>query len=169
VRIFVSGGLDEHDLAAFVAHGAPIDAAGVGTRVGVSADWPYLDSAYKLVAYDGRAVAKFSTGKATLPGAKQIFRSPGLRDQIGQRHERPPRDSVGILEPVMRAGRPVHSPEVLAAARSRFEGDLHQLLASARELTSPHPPETVLTPALQSLNEKVQGALRSRVAAEATK
>jgi hypothetical protein len=40
VRIFVSGGLDEHNLARFVAAGTPIDAAGVGTRLGVSADAP---------------------------------------------------------------------------------------------------------------------------------
>jgi nicotinate phosphoribosyltransferase len=32
VRIFVSGGLDEHDLARLVAAGAPIDGAGVGGR-----------------------------------------------------------------------------------------------------------------------------------------
>ena len=38
VRIFVSGGLDEHDLARFVAQRAPIDAVGIGTRLGVSDD-----------------------------------------------------------------------------------------------------------------------------------
>src|SRR5665213_3388690 len=79
-RIFVSGGLDEYDLARFVAAGVPINAAGVGTHLGVSADAPYLDSAYKLVAYDGRPVAKLSPGKATLPGPKQVFRSAHLQD-----------------------------------------------------------------------------------------
>jgi nicotinate phosphoribosyltransferase len=38
--------------------------------MGVSADAPYLDSAYKLVAYDGRPVMKLSAGKTTWPGAK---------------------------------------------------------------------------------------------------
>src|ERR687891_2821978 len=54
VQIFASGGLDEHVIAALTATGAPIDAYGVGTKVGVSEDAPALDSVYKLVAYDGR-------------------------------------------------------------------------------------------------------------------
>jgi nicotinate phosphoribosyltransferase len=40
VRIFASGGLDEHAIADLVARRAPIDAYGVGTKVGVSADAP---------------------------------------------------------------------------------------------------------------------------------
>ena len=50
-QIFASGGLDEYAIAGLAARGAPIDAYGVGTKMGVSADAPYLDSAYKLVAY----------------------------------------------------------------------------------------------------------------------
>jgi len=37
-----SGGLDEHAIAALVASRAPIDAYGVGTKMGVCADTPYL-------------------------------------------------------------------------------------------------------------------------------
>ena len=66
VRIVVSGGLDEHRIADLVAAGAPVDVAGIGTRLGVSADAPYLDTVYKLVAYDGRPVAKLSASKETL-------------------------------------------------------------------------------------------------------
>jgi nicotinate phosphoribosyltransferase len=64
VRIFASGGLDEHAIADLVARRAPIDAYGVGTKVGVSADAPYLDTAYKLVAYDGRPVMKLSRARS---------------------------------------------------------------------------------------------------------
>src|SRR5207249_12299311 len=74
VRIFASGGLDEADVDRLVAAGAPIDAFGVGTRVGVSADAPYLDSVYKLVEYDGRPVLKLSAEKSTEPGRKPVFR-----------------------------------------------------------------------------------------------
>ncbi|MBB5157521.1 nicotinate phosphoribosyltransferase [Saccharopolyspora phatthalungensis] len=49
-RIMASGGFDEHALAELAE--APIDLFGVGTRMGVSADAPSLDSAYKLVEYD---------------------------------------------------------------------------------------------------------------------
>ncbi len=79
-------------LADLVAGDAPVDAAGVGTRLAVSDDAPYLESVYKLVEYDGRPVAKQSTGKASLPGAKQVFRRTGLVDTLALREEDgPPR------------------------------------------------------------------------------
>lgn len=165
VRIFVSGGLDEHDLAALVADDAPVDAAGVGTRLGVSADAPYLDSAYKLVAYDGRPTAKLSSGKVTLPGAKQVFRGAGLRDWLGLRSEEPPPGTIRLLEAVMVNGRrsePVTDPpQALTAARARFEADLAELPETARALTDPRAPVPALTPALQRLADDVHGALRA--------
>ena len=76
-RIFASGGLDEYAIADLVAGGAPVDAYGVGTKMGVSADAPCLDSAYKLVAYACLPVMKLSPGKVSQPGAKQVYRGPG--------------------------------------------------------------------------------------------
>lgn len=64
-RILDRAGLDEESMDRFLAAGAPIDAFGVGTRMDVSADAPYLDMAYKLVEYEGRHVLKTSAGKAT--------------------------------------------------------------------------------------------------------
>jgi nicotinate phosphoribosyltransferase len=161
VRIFASGGLDEHDLARFVASGAPIDAAGVGTRMGVSADAPYLDSAYKLVAYAGRPVAKLSTAKATLPGPKQVFRGPHLTDTIGLRDEPAPAGTSPLLEQVMRNGRALRPPAPVAAARARFEADLDALPASARDLSSPTAPVADITPALRELTSQVQAGARN--------
>ncbi|MGH9040166.1 MAG: nicotinate phosphoribosyltransferase, partial [Acidimicrobiia bacterium] len=82
VNIFASGGLDEYSIARLVAAGAPVDGFGVGTAYGVSEDAPTLESVYKLVEVDGRPVAKASTGKATLPGAKQVWRRPGFGGDI---------------------------------------------------------------------------------------
>ncbi|MBO0713142.1 MAG: nicotinate phosphoribosyltransferase [Acidimicrobiales bacterium] len=158
VRIIVSGGLDEHDLARFVAEGAPIDAAGVGTRLGVSADVPYLDSVYKLVAYDGRPVAKRSTGKATLPGAKQIFRGPAFADTLALREEAPPGGDLPLLEPVMVAGRRVRQPDSLPVARARLEADLGELPEDARHLVTPVPPVVARSPGLEQLTRQVQDA-----------
>ena len=87
-----SGGLDEYALDDLVRAGAPIDGYGVGTKIGVAADAPYLDTAYKLVQYGERPVFKLSPGKATLPGRKQVFRGPGLVDQVGLRDQPPPRE-----------------------------------------------------------------------------
>jgi nicotinate phosphoribosyltransferase len=162
VRIFVSGGLDEHDLARFVATGAPIDAAGVGTRLGVSADAPYLDSAYKLVAYDSRPVAKLSQGKATLPGPKQVFRGPRLRDEIGCRDEAPPAGTASLLEVMTQSGQRLGRADTLAGARVRFEADLAELPDAARDLTNPLAPFAAITPRLSRLTEQVRATARQR-------
>jgi len=160
VRILVSGGLDEHDVARMVADGTPVDAAGIGTRLGVSADAPTLDSAYKLVSLGDRPVMKLSPGKATLPGAKQVFRGPGLRDVIGLRHEAPPAGTRPLLEQVMRDGRctrpAADAPAAVVAARLRFEADLAELPAPARDLDRPRPPVAGRTAALRRLTDRVR-------------
>ncbi|MEV6099909.1 nicotinate phosphoribosyltransferase [Nocardia sp. NPDC051981] len=164
VRIFASGGLDEHDLAAFVSLQVPIDAVGVGTRMGVSADAPYLDSAYKLVEYDGQPVTKLSTGKATMPGPKQVFRGSGLRDVIARRDEPTPAAAHPLLEPVMRAGRRIAVAEGVAMCRGRFEADLAQLPGAARDLSVPVAPVAEITPQLRLLTAEVQQQARRRTA-----
>lgn len=157
VRIFVSGGLDEHDIEHLVLAGAPVDAAGIGTRWGVSADAPYLDSAYKLVNYGGRGVAKRSPGKASLPGAKQVFRGPGLVDVLGLRDEAGPAGTTPLLRLAMTAGRRVAEPEPLDAARGRFEADLATVPSGALDLSSPVAPAPTLSPALRELAVRVEG------------
>lgn len=77
VAIFASGGLDEDRIAALVADGAPIDGFGVGSSLTTSSDAPVLDCAYKLQEYAGLARRKLSTGKATWPGRKQVWRRHG--------------------------------------------------------------------------------------------
>jgi nicotinate phosphoribosyltransferase len=159
VRIFVSGGLDEHDIAALVESGVPVDAVGVGTRLGVSADAPFLDSAYKLVSYGGRAVAKFSPGKATYPGAKQVFRGDGLVDLLGLADEPPMPDTHPLLEVVMVEGHRVRSRDpvqALAAAQARFETDLGDLPGPVRRLRNPAPLYPTLTAALARLTNEVR-------------
>lgn len=106
VKIIASGGLDEDSVAALTAAGAPIDAYGVGTRMGVSADAPSLDSAYKLVAYGDRPVMKLSEGKVTQPGPKQVYRAvtTGI-DVLALRDEPPPTGYEPLLVQVMSHGR----------------------------------------------------------------
>src|SRR5260370_16221317 len=100
VRIFASGGLDDLSIDKLVRDGALIDAFGVGTRMGVSADHPYLDTAYKLVCYDGRPVMKLSRGKVSEPGSKQVFRrSRPFGDLIGLDDEDAPPGRERPLEP----------------------------------------------------------------------
>ncbi len=74
VKIFVSGGLDEYEIEKIVKLNAPIDGFGVGTKVIVSDDVPYLDIVYKLTEYNGEGKFKKSKGKQTVPFQKQVFR-----------------------------------------------------------------------------------------------
>lgn len=140
-RIVVSGGLDEYDVEAFVAGQVPVDVFAVGTKVGTSADRPYVESAYKLVEYAGRPVMKLSTEKVSDPGPKQVFRRPGLDDTLGTRDEPTPPGSEPLLQPVMLGGRrtgPSETPaEAVAAARRRFRSDLEQLDPAQRRLRGP--------------------------------
>ncbi len=163
VRIFVSGGLDEYDLERFAAEDAPIDAAGVGTRMGVSADAPSLDSAYKLVAYDGRPVRKLSAGKATLPGAKQVWRrSPIEEDLLAQREEPGADGREPLLVPVMRAGARVTRPDGIEAARARLSRDLSALPPEALALHQPVPPRVRVSDRLAVLAREVTDGLGRR-------
>src|SRR6056297_1763247 len=63
VKIFASGGLDEFDISNMVQQRSPIDGFGVGTKMGVSNDLPYLDMVYKLTIYAGQGCFKKSPGK----------------------------------------------------------------------------------------------------------
>ena len=108
-----------------LAKGAAIDAFGVGTKLGVSADAPYFDIVYKLVRFDGRGVRKYSPGKATLAGDKQVFRktAPGGRyqeDIIGESTERFD-NTVMLLEKVMENGRLLWPSPTLEKLRDRFQ------------------------------------------------
>jgi nicotinate phosphoribosyltransferase len=136
VRIFASGGLDEFEVDRLVRAGAPIDAFGVGTRIGVSADAPYLDSAYKLVEYDGRPMMKLSSNKSTPPGRKQVFRGP-VGDTIGLRDEPLPDGHEPLLVPVMRAGERTGPHRTLETARALFAADLERLPVGAKRIEEP--------------------------------
>jgi nicotinate phosphoribosyltransferase len=162
VRIVASGGLDDVDIERLVKGGAPIDAFGVGTRLGVSADAPYLDTVYKLVDVDGRPVSKLSPGKASLPGRKQLFRGerPG-DDRLALRDEAAPSGSVPLLARVMTGGRREQPEEPLDKARERFREDLAALPQEAMRLADPVAPEPRITDALRELSERVKADIAS--------
>jgi len=160
VRIFASGGLDETDVDRLVSAAAPVDAFGVGTRVGVSADAPYLDSVYKLVEYDGRPVLKLSVAKATEPGRKQVFRGAG-GDVIALRDEPAPPGTEPLLVPVMLKGRRTGPPRNLETARHLFETDLARLHEPVKRMQDPEQPVATVSDALKRLTEETRAeALR---------
>src|SRR6476659_6017971 len=139
VKILVSGGLDEHDIAELLARGAPVDGFGIGTRLTTSADAPSLDLVYKLVHYDGRDVLKLSAGKRTWVGAKQVARRIGADgrlagDTLLLADEPLPPDTVGLLEPVLRGGELLRAHPALREIRTRCAAQLAMLPESMRRL-----------------------------------
>jgi nicotinate phosphoribosyltransferase len=140
VRVFASGGLDEDAIDRLLAAGAPIDAFGIGTRMNVSADAPYVDMAYKLVQHDGRDVLKLSPGKETWPGEKQVYRRLGpdgrfSGDVLALADEPSPApDAEAMLQPVMVDGRLVAAHPPLTAIRDRCAHQLAALPEAVRKL-----------------------------------
>lgn len=163
VRIFASGGLDELELHRLVTAGAPIDAFGVGTRVGVSADAPTLDSAYKLVEYDGRPMMKLSSQKTTAPGRKQVFRGPD-GDTIGLREESLPGHEP-LLVPVMTGGERTGPHRTLDTARALFRADLQRLPDPIKAIERPERLEPRFSDVLRALTETARADALRRSAA----
>jgi nicotinate phosphoribosyltransferase len=148
VTIFASGNLDEHRVAQLVAAGAPIDGFGIGTALVTSSDGPSLDMVYKLQAYAGVARRKRSEGKATWPGAKQVWREfdAGTATMRGDRLQRLDEPGAGqaLLQPVMRGGRRVAAHPTLEQIRAHHAQQMRAVPRPWRDLAPapvPYPVE----------------------------
>ena len=137
VTIFASGGLDEDYLAEMTAASAPIDGFGLGTSLTTSSDVPALDCAYKLQEYAGLARRKRSTGKATWPGRKQVWRRYGGDGRMAgdvMSLESDPHDGEPLIVQAMKDGRRVGPKPSLAEIRARAAQELERLPQDLREL-----------------------------------
>jgi nicotinate phosphoribosyltransferase len=130
-QIFASGAFDEYKIKKVITEGADIDAFGVGTKMGVSGDAPYLDIVYKLVQYAGRPVLKLSSEKETLAFEKQVYRFQAedgqlKKDVIGLREEEFP-ESESLLLKVMEQGHIISPPLPLPQIRETFTKEFARL------------------------------------------
>ena len=160
--IFASGNIDEYRIHDLVAGGAPIDGFGVGTSLVTSSDAPYLDAVYKLQEYAGKARRKRSTGKATWPGRKQVYRycdRRGLFEHDVVTVEGDEQGGEPLLVPVMRKGRRLQAAESLAAIRERASAQLAKLPERLRALEPAASPYRIeISPALRKLADQVDHA-----------
>ncbi|NPA90981.1 MAG: nicotinate phosphoribosyltransferase [Chloroflexi bacterium] len=138
VQIFLSGDLDEYRIRDLLAAGAVADAFGVGTRMGTSADAPYVGGVYKLVEDETGLKIKLSTGKLTLPGRKQVYRSyedGRMRyDVIALADEPPPEGTVPLLREIIRKGELVADLPTLSEIRERAAREMRALPDPLREI-----------------------------------
>jgi nicotinate phosphoribosyltransferase len=133
-KIMVSGDLNEYRIRDMLAQAACVDAFGVGTELATSADAPNLAAVYKMVEVEAngrtRYTAKYSADKATLPGAKQVFRY-AEHDRVSRAGE----DGAGgepLLEPVIIGGRRRSALPDAAVARERCAAELRRVRPGRR-------------------------------------
>lgn len=163
VQIFVSGDLDERAISTMLAGGAPVDAFGVGTRLGVSDDAPYLPVVYKLVADADGGRLKLSPGKETLPGPKQVWRRYDEATMVGDVIAVAGEDVAGavpMLIPVMRDGRLLGPPEALGVIRDRRATQVAALPPPLRKIDGTAPYPVQLSPGLRELRARLAGEHR---------
>ncbi len=161
--IFASGNLDEYRLRELLQAGAPIGGFGIGTRMDVSSDAPYLDCAYKLQEYAGIPRRKRSEGKSTWAGRKQVWRhydEAGRLDHDCLATADEQREGEALLQPVMQDGQRTMPQESLDEIRQRVLDGLQQLPEPLRELETaalPYPVE--VTPTLQAVTREADARI----------
>jgi nicotinate phosphoribosyltransferase len=164
VNIFASGDLEEFKIAQLLEDGAPINAFGVGTKMGTSADRPYLDGIYKLCetqTADGSftPIMKLSKDKITLPGRKQIYRFTGgdgtlRKDVIALADEQV--DGEPLLIKVMQKGQLTYQMPTLKEIQAYAKGNLALVPAQYKALTNAPTYPVELSQKLLKLIEKVR-------------
>jgi nicotinate phosphoribosyltransferase len=162
-QIFVSGDLDEWRIAEIVASGAPVDAFGVGGALSTASDAPAPGGVYKLVEIERGGlpvpIMKFSAGKETVPGRKQVWRlfdkQIAAGDVLGLTAEAGPVGAQRLLKRVMVNGRREEPSEPLDRARSRCLEAVARLPAAVRRLQDPAPYPVHTSDALASIIDRL--------------
>jgi nicotinate phosphoribosyltransferase len=140
-QIIGSGDLDEQKIRALLQSGAPFDGFGVGSSISAVTDLPSLSAVYKLVSVEqdgrGRGVMKRSSGKATMPGRKQVWRvsehGTAELDIIGL-HDEPPPVGNPLLVTVMKNGSRCATLEDLPQARERCRQSVSAMPADVTDV-----------------------------------
>lgn len=167
VRIFASGDLDEFKIAELLKNGAKIDAFGVGTKMGTSADKPYVDVIYKLcetMSEKGKfsPIMKLSEGKVTLPGRKQVYRFKDkngnfAKDMIALADEKIKGEP--LLVKVMEKGEIIYDFPSLDEIRATAAESLSKLPEKYKKLTSAPTYPVELSQDLEALIKKLKKKL----------
>ena len=158
VTIFASGDLDEYALRDMLGSGAPVDGFGIGTRMDTSSDVPYLDCAYKLEEYAGKARRKRSEGKQTWPGRKQVYRSYNRDGRMVSdvvTVEGDTQQGEPLIVAVMRGGKRLAEGPTLADIRNHASVNLARLPEPLRKLQEPYSYQVEISGALHELAERV--------------
>ncbi len=169
VKIFASGDLDEYKITELITKDAKIDAFGVGTKMGTSADHPYTDVIYKLSeTQNGEGefspIMKLSEGKITLPARKQVYRlkdSKGnyTKDLITLADEEA--EGEPLLVKVMENGKITKKLPALSEIRATAAENLSKLPEQYKKLTNAPTYPVELSQALKDLIKELKLKIRN--------
>jgi nicotinate phosphoribosyltransferase len=167
VTIFASGSVDEYVLERLLQKKAPIDGFGIGTHMDTSADAPYLDCAYKLVEYAGKARRKRSEGKGLWPGRKQVYRSyDDTGSMVGDvlSLEDDKLQGEALIRPVMKGGRRLSASVPFRHLRERALNELERLPESLKGLDQAPPYLVTVSEAIRNLAREVDAEPKPQTA-----
>ncbi len=160
-KIVATSDLDEYRIRDLVQGGAPIDAFGVGTQLATSADAPSMGAIYKIVELSiggiKRFTAKFSEGKVSVPGAKQVFRDEA-RDVIARSGECGRGEA--LMRPVILGGELVEQLSTLEESRARAAESIAKLPERLRGLEIAEPWPVIYSRELRELIEQTKRNLK---------
>ncbi len=170
VEIFASGNLDEYKIYELLKKGARIDNFGVGTKMGVSQDAPFVDVIYKISeVMDGEGnflpTMKLSQAKTTLPGRKQAYRirdSKGsfLKDILALEGEKV--KGLPLLREVVHKGNIIYTKPTLSQIRDLTGRNLAALPDRYKRLTKPAAYPVIISQQLKNLIKDLSFQIKKR-------
>ena len=170
VKIFASGNLDEYKIYKLLKQGARIDNFGVGTKMGVSCDAPFIDVIYKISEVTDQQgnflpTMKLSQQKTTLPGRKQVYRvydSKGRfrRDTLALEREKT--GGLPLLKEAVRKGKIVYGKPTLHKIREFTKEGLSALAEKYKRLIRPAVYPVVVSRKLKRLAKGLALEVRKR-------
>lgn len=136
--IFASGDINEAEILRLKSLGSPIDGYGIGTKLVTGAP---VNGVYKLVEIDNIPVAKKSSGKQSIAGRKQIWRSfeDGVvkGDRLTHIAALPQADEQPLLELIMHNGELLKTLDNLEAIAQRTRKSVQSLPSTVRNIANP--------------------------------
>jgi nicotinate phosphoribosyltransferase len=170
VKIFASGNLDEYKIYELLKRGAKIDNFGVGTKMGVSQDAPFVDVIYKISeVMDGEGnflpTMKLSESKTTLPGRKQVYRLRDskqrfLKDILALEGERI--EGLPLLTEVVRKGQITYAKPTLSQIRDSTRRNLAALGENYKRLIKPTAYPVIISRQLKNLVRELSFQIKKR-------
>ncbi|MGD9014877.1 MAG: nicotinate phosphoribosyltransferase [Candidatus Omnitrophota bacterium] len=172
VKIFASGNLDEYKIYKLLKQGAKIDNFGVGTKMGISFDAPFIDVIYKISEVTDKhgnflPTMKLSQNKTTLPGRKQVYRvydSKGgfRRDILGLEGEKT--EGLPLLKEVVSRGKTVYVQPGLHKIRDFTKEGLSALEEKYKRLVKPARYPVIISRKLRRLAKGLASEVKKRQA-----